>query len=86
MYHFDISRNFIKDEGACWILSSTAHVREVFMSQNQITSKSALTISEILKQSICEGRKIVDLTCNDMEGSANMLLNLNDETLRIILN
>jgi len=32
LQHFDISRNFIKDEGACWILSSTAHVLEVFMS------------------------------------------------------
>jgi len=86
MHHFDISRNFIKDEGACWILSSTAHVREVFMSQNQITSKSALTISEILKQSICEGRKIVDLTNNDLEGGANMLINLIDQSLSILLN
>jgi hypothetical protein len=29
---FDISSNFIKDEGACWILSATSHVSDLSLS------------------------------------------------------
>jgi Ran GTPase-activating protein (RanGAP) involved in mRNA processing and transport len=31
MKFIDMSSNFIKDEGACWILSSAGHIREVVL-------------------------------------------------------
>jgi hypothetical protein len=45
---FDLSGNFIKDEGACWILSCAGHIQTILLAQNQITSKSGLTIYQIV--------------------------------------
>jgi len=83
--YFDISLNFIKDEGACWILSSTGHIQHVILAQNQITGKCALTIHQILKARSGYTKKVIDLTRNDLDRSGKILESLASDELVIIM-